>query len=75
MEKIEAKLQELKATFSKIDRATAVVRRRLYARGATSAEIRESRVRLRGDAVDEFLEHLNDWIIKTEGGGRRGARS
>jgi hypothetical protein len=75
MEKIDAKLQELKGTFPKIDRATAVVRRQLYARGATSAQIQESRANLRGDAIDKFLDHLNRWIVKTEGGGRRCARS
>jgi hypothetical protein len=74
MEKIDAKLQELKGTFSKIDRATAVVRRQLYARGATSTQIQESRANLRGDAIDEFLDHLNAWIIAEEGSDRRRAR-
>ena len=75
METIDARLQALKQTFLKIDRATTIVRPQLRARGATSTQIQESRAELRGDAIDEFLGHLNAWIIKTEGGGRRCARS
>jgi hypothetical protein len=56
------KIEELKTTFTKIRRATAIVRPRLVARGATHIEIQEAQARLRGDAIDKFLDHLNSWI-------------
>jgi hypothetical protein len=62
MEKIDARLQDLKRTFVTIDRATALTRPRLLKRGATRAQIQEARANLRGDAIDEFLDHFNSWI-------------
>ena len=43
MEKIDAKLQDLKDTFKLIDRATTHVQRRLLARGATTAQIEQAK--------------------------------
>jgi hypothetical protein len=62
MEKIDARLQDLKRTFVTINRATALTRPRLLKRGATRAQIREARANLRGDAIDKFLDHFNSWI-------------
>jgi hypothetical protein len=62
MERIDARLQDLKRTFVTIDRATAKVRPGLLKRGKTRAQIREAQANLRGAAIDEFLDHLNAWI-------------
>lgn len=73
--RIDARLQDLKNTFTKIDRATVIVRPGLLRRGKTAAQIQEAQGRLRGEAIDEFLDHLNAWIIKAGGNGRRARRA